>query len=391
MKKSLLVLVACCCSATMMAQTVVGDTIKVENADPAYTLYYKVTNADEGKRKVALVPQNASKPYYNVYPSGDVVIPDSVYDADGNAFAVRSIEANALSNCKNITKLTFEATDYIDLTYKAIIADTPLDTLDITRLKPEANSVAKTFQGNLIKWFTGKNNWFAGIDGVWCYTYYYFHSDKKLSLGAIGGARTEDIHLPDDIKCLMFAPESQATALNDVVIYSPSKVVSQIITYSSASSHIKSIVVPCQVESVYKDVNLGMNIVALNNVSYTVSYAAENGTLSADTTGCEQVKVTATPAAGYKFEQWSDGNKENPRVFDITEDTEISATFVADVPSALDQVELGTIEVRDGRVYCESDFRIYDTLGRDVTRLNGNLNGVYVVKVGDKAAKIVVR
>lgn len=387
-------LAAFCCTATTMAETAVGDTIKVVNADPAYTLYYKVTDATEGSRNVALVPQSQTAPYYNVYPSGDVVIPDSVYDGAGNAFAVRAIEANALSECKNIKTLTFKATDYISLPSKPFLAGTPLDTLDITKFRADVSWCVGAFQGNLIKWFKGKNNWYAGIDGVLCYTYYYYiQKNSQLELCVIGGARTEDIHLPDDIKVLVF--RGALSAQHDIVIYSPSKNVSTIYNYANTASHITRIVVPCQVESIYnehfpKD-KFSIEISAVNNVSYAVTYVAEHGTLSADTTGCEEVTVTATADAGYKFSQWADGEKQNPRVFSITADTEISATFVADVPSALDQVELGTIEVRDGRVYCASDFRIYDMLGRDVTRLNGHLNGVYVVKVGDKAAKIVVR
>ncbi|MCI7430433.1 MAG: hypothetical protein MSS84_06095 [Bacteroidales bacterium] len=44
-----------------------------------------------------------------------------------------------------------------------------------------------------------------------------------------------------------------------------------------------------------------------------------------------------------------------------------------------------------GRIVCAGEFRIYDLLGRDVTRLNGSLCGVYVVKVGEAAVKVVVK
>ena len=44
-----------------------------------------------------------------------------------------------------------------------------------------------------------------------------------------------------------------------------------------------------------------------------------------------------------------------------------------------------------GRIVCEGEFRIYDLLGRDVTRLNGSLYGVYVVKTANAAVKVVVR
>ena len=44
-----------------------------------------------------------------------------------------------------------------------------------------------------------------------------------------------------------------------------------------------------------------------------------------------------------------------------------------------------------GRIVYAGEFRIYDLLGRDVTRLNGSLCGVYVVKVGEAAVKVVVK
>ena len=44
-----------------------------------------------------------------------------------------------------------------------------------------------------------------------------------------------------------------------------------------------------------------------------------------------------------------------------------------------------------GRIVCEGEFRIYDLLGRDVTRLNGSLQGVYVVNTDNAAVKVVIR
>ncbi len=48
------------------------------------------------------------------------------------------------------------------------------------------------------------------------------------------------------------------------------------------------------------------------------------------------------------------------------------------------------IYTENGRIVCAHDFQIFDLLGRNVTRLNGFLNGIYIVKVGDKAQKVVV-
>ncbi|MGN0186884.1 MAG: hypothetical protein ACI392_03955, partial [Paludibacteraceae bacterium] len=59
--------------------------------------------------------------------------------------------------------------------------------------------------------------------------------------------------------------------------------------------------------------------------------------------------------------------------------------------TALDAVASPQIYAVDGRIVCAGECRIYDLLGRDVTRLNGSLHGVYVVKVGEAAVKVVVK
>ncbi len=59
--------------------------------------------------------------------------------------------------------------------------------------------------------------------------------------------------------------------------------------------------------------------------------------------------------------------------------------------TALEAVVVPQIYAVNGRIVCEGEFRIYDLLGRDVTRLNGSLCGVYVVKTADAAVKVVVR
>ena len=57
----------------------------------------------------------------------------------------------------------------------------------------------------------------------------------------------------------------------------------------------------------------------------------------------------------------------------------------------LDQIELAGLYTQAGRIVCNGEFRIYDLIGRDVTRLNGSLQGVYVVKTANAAVKVVVR
>ena len=45
----------------------------------------------------------------------------------------------------------------------------------------------------------------------------------------------------------------------------------------------------------------------------------------------------------------------------------------------------------DGRIYGTDDMRIFTVLGLDVTEMNGSLSGIYIVKIGNTAQKVIVR
>ena len=69
---------------------------------------------------------------------------------------------------------------------------------------------------------------------------------------------------------------------------------------------------------------------------YKISTQAENGSVTttdvATLTICDEpfITCTATPDYGYHFAQWSDGLKDNPRIFQITKDTTFTAEFAPD-------------------------------------------------------------
>ena len=130
-------------------------------------------------------------------------------------------------------------------------------------------------------------------------------------------------------------------------------------------------------------------------VTYTVTATcdAERGSVSGAGTYQKGTKVTLTATAneGYHFVQWSDSNTDNPRTITITETVTLTAIFAPNTTTALESVTTSPVCAADGRIVCEGDFRIYDLLGRDVTRLNGSLYGVYVVKTADSAVKVVLK
>ena len=69
----------------------------------------------------------------------------------------------------------------------------------------------------------------------------------------------------------------------------------------------------------------------------------------------------------------------------------LTDTKTPETPTAIVSAVVTDLYTQAGRIVCNGEFRIYDLLGRDVTRLNGSLCGVYVVKTANAAQKVVVR
>ena len=66
-----------------------------------------------------------------------------------------------------------------------------------------------------------------------------------------------------------------------------------------------------------------------NTYSITKQYDAEQGSITGPTSGkyLDVITLTATPKTGYHFTQWSDGNTDNPRTLELTQDTILTAEF----------------------------------------------------------------
>lgn len=117
--------------------------------------------------------------------------------------------------------------------------------------------------------------------------------------------------------------------------------------------------------------------------------------------------VDAVAEQGYKFDHWSDGNTDNPRVFTLTGDSVIMAYFglptgIDDIPSVEANVyaNQGQIVVESGNGDMLPEVMVYDVMGRSMahsgTVYGSNATfsvpatGVYMVKVGTMPARRVV-
>lgn len=120
--------------------------------------------------------------------------------------------------------------------------------------------------------------------------------------------------------------------------------------------------------------------------------------------------ATAMPKTGYLFEKWVDGSNhvvsvENPYTFTVSGDVSLVAHFISSGSEGIDDIETDNFHVYtiDNNIIVKGAENktviIFDALGRNITefriqssesRIEVPGSGIYMVKVGDSAAKRVV-
>ena len=129
---------------------------------------------------------------------------------------------------------------------------------------------------------------------------------------------------------------------------------------------------------------------------YTLTTEAENGTVKGAGTykhGAEAT-VTATPNEGYKFVQWSDGVKDNPRTIVVVSDMTLTAEFEID-DTPISDIQTSDVNVRliGNRVVVEGadDYTVYSILGQNLGKVESVERGIYIVVVNGKSYKVVAK
>ena len=118
-----------------------------------------------------------------------------------------------------------------------------------------------------------------------------------------------------------------------------------------------------------------------------------------------QVEISAIPISPYRFQQWNDGNTDNPRVVTVSdEDVFFIASFSeTDVSVSLPNNPPVSITVHGNKIVLQNAenqvIRIFDSLGRlilnednydSVKSYEMAFTGVYLVQVGNSPAQRVV-
>lgn len=131
--------------------------------------------------------------------------------------------------------------------------------------------------------------------------------------------------IPDGIRSI--AGGAFADCTNLISVEFPSTVDSIGNNAFSNCTNLTDILVPCGELERFKQM-LDDSRIKYRTSPYSITCTATNGNVSIPEvlTTCRNV-ITATPNRGYQFVRWTDGNTENPRTIELTQDTTLEAIF----------------------------------------------------------------
>jgi hypothetical protein len=133
----------------------------------------------------------------------------------------------------------------------------------------------------------------------------------------------------------------------------------------------------------YAPAGLGLKNYSLIDASNSTSYVdAGTPTMTATTEWAESSKTFVATASQMKI---------SLRAYETVYIDQVSLVCNDCAPVGIDQVTSMSVYANNGTIYGAENGRIYTILGMDVTEQNGNLKGIYVVKVGNKTQKIAVK
>ncbi len=151
-------------------------------------------------------------------------------------------------------------------------------------------------------------------------------------------------------------------------------------------------------------------VTTLGDVYYTVTVLANNADWGTVEGGGQYLEgsvatLTASPAVGYRFEGWDDGNSENPRMVTVQSDTTLTALFAS--TQGIDEASTGLYPnpASDNLVVVSpiaTEVKMIDVTGREVLRqqvpegettldVSQLAPGVYYVKTNGTPQKVVIK
>ncbi len=316
-------------------------------APSGQTLYYNFNNSGSGVTVV--------RPTIDDYSSiaGDLIIPDTV--VYGNAYPVTSIGPSAFRDCHSITSVTIPNT----VTSIETFAFNHCHSLASVRIPNSVTTIGSSaFSHCYLLTSLMIPNSVSMIDS------YAFHSDTSLanvtipsSVNFIGNGAFLG-WIIDTLNMGHFWPLNASYCTHLML------------------AHIINI--PCGATSNYQNAwgqhnyqEPGANIhldLSFNDGGFAMILPqyVSNGIYCSDTI----VEIQAIADSGYHFLHWNDGNTDNPRTINLTQDTSFAAQFVLALTPPICMV---TVENDHNVILWEKD----QTVASYQVYREGNTSGVY--------------
>ena len=368
MRKILLSLLCAAMTMSLWATSpTVGDTLRYEYK--GNNLYYKISKLSASGNEVTIVSDGTTPDYPYTWdeankPTGALVIPNTIKDAEETEYMVTDIQANALrTGSDKLTSIDFSENTYIrDLSQSAFHSITlsdriysivgycfegcKLTSIDFKNVRDigMANftncNIASVHLPKTVKYIADQsylfknattitideeNTTYTVVDNV-------LYTKDMTCLIAIPGGQPE-VHIAPSTSSALLAAMRDYTG----TIYLYSQITH---TYHGWSDSPKgAVVVNCGLYEFYTTGDYAgagggtegdfRYITSLTEkLLYEIDVVAINGSaVFNDTTNCNEVKVTVTADPGYTFVNWSDGDKHNPRVLEVTSDTTVTANI----------------------------------------------------------------
>ena len=263
--------------------------------------------------------------FYNCYGLTSVTIPNSV----------TSIGDGAFSECRNLTSVTIpnSVTSIGDF---AFYECSGLTSVTIPNSVTSIGESAFQYCSGLTSVTIGNS-----VTSIGDYAFYCCYGltsvtipNSVTSIGEGAFSRCSSLTsvvIPNSVTSIGTEAFSQCRSLTSVTIEAETP---PTLDESAFPDTYCSIYVPCGTLDAYKTAEGWSNYqyrIRYAPYSYTITPKAINGYItSTDLTMCDAehlVICTAIPNRGYNFVKWADGNTENPRTIELTQDTTMEAIF----------------------------------------------------------------
>ena len=279
--------------------------------------------------------------FYGCSSLTSVTIPNSVTSIGSFAFygcisltsmtipnSVTSIGSTAFYNCSSLTSITIpnSVTSIGESTFSDCSSLTSVTIGNgVTSIGESTfygcSSLTKTnYTGDIAGWCN------IGFDNSCANPMYYSHNFY------INDQEIKDLVIPNSVDGIHDYAFNRCSSLTSVTCEAETPPTVGQYAFDGVSKSIP-VYVPCECVEAYKAASDWSDFTNIQELlaEYSIEVYVNDtimGTAKVNyNTFCEGAQISATPNFGYHFVQWSDGNTENPRTLELTQDTILIAEF----------------------------------------------------------------